>query len=164
MKRYYNDYESYFLADEFEEKFTDIKGVQYRKTIVGAAAYTAVICVDKETGYPRYLVNTKDQNYENPRYGALFSATLNPEVGILIIPDTKRISEIEKETGLDIAGKIIEYAIVFEDTLGVAHTKSVTEAEFVRIIKENYDKFNISSNYHGQSTSYGYHEVQKGEK
>ena len=37
----------------------------------------------------------------------------------------------------------------------------VGEVEFVRIIKENFDRFNNPNNYRGQNIAYGYHCVNR---
>ena len=37
----------------------------------------------------------------------------------------------------------------------------VGEAEFVRIIKENFNRFNNPNNYRAQNIAYGYHRVSR---
>ena len=94
-------------------------------------------------------------------YNGLFKASINAEVGVLIIPKTEAIAKIEKETGLLIAGKIEEYTIDTRSSEGIiVEPHTVTEIEFVRFIKEHFDKFDNSDNYFAQSTSYCYYKVE----
>ena len=165
MEKYYNSYDRCFISDDFEGKFTDIKGNICQGTIAGASVFIATVGVNMYTGEPNYSINDTNPrgNIENPMCAGMFGATIDAELGVLVIPNIKAIEDFRTRTGLDIAGKIVEYTI---DTREPEHPimltpQVVTESEFVRIIRENFEKFNNPDNYRAQSTSYAYHEIQR---
>lgn len=165
MEKYYNSYDRCFISDDFEGEFTDIKGNICQGTIAGASVLIATIGVNMYTGEPNYSTNDTNprEDIENPMYADMFGATIDAELGVLVIPNIKAIEDFRKRTGLDIAGKIVKYTI---DTRELEHPimltpQFVTESEFVRIIRKNFEKFNNSNNYHAQNTSYGYHRIKR---
>ncbi len=165
MEKYYNTFDKVFISDEFEGEFTDIKGEKYHGIIVGASIWIATILINKETGLPVYSVcdSKSDNDIPCDCSNNLFGATVNAELGVAIMPKTDEIRKIEEKTGLCVAGKILEYTIDVrgKDELSIYFPQFVTEAEFVRVIKENFEHFNNADNYHAQSCSYSYHKVCK---
>lgn len=162
MEKYYNSFDRLFITDDFKGEFTDINGNKHSGTITGASVYIATIGINRRTGKAEYNVNNTNEAYfENTLYDGLFKASINAEVGILIIPNVEAIAKIEKKTGLLIAGKIEEYTIDMRSSEGIiVEPHTVTEMEFVRFIKEHFDKFDNSDNYFAQSTSYCYYKVE----
>ena len=163
MAKYYNDFDRVFISDAFESEFIDIHGVKHCGIISGASIMLATICVNKYTGEPKYFANNTNESAENSLPDRAFYATIDAELGVLIIPNVDAIRDIENKTGLTVAGKIIEYSINVRkpECPIMIEPHFVTEAEFVRFIKEHFNEFNNVDNYHAQSTAYGYHEVDK---
>ncbi len=165
MEKYYNSYDRCFISDDFEGKFTDVKGNICQGAIAGASVLIATVGVNMYTGEPNYSINDTNpcEDIENPMYAGMFGATIDAELGVWVIPNIKAIEAFRKRTGLDVAGKIVEYTIdIREPERPILLTPQfVTESEFVRVIRENFEKFNNANNYHAQNTSYGYHRIEK---
>lgn len=151
MEKYYNSFDRVFLAhDPFKGELTDIDGNKLSGFIEDVSIMLAVMAVDKLTGQPKYSINKTEPHVyiENTIYNQFFHATIDSEVGVLIIPDADKIKEFEeKNQGLTVSCKVVEYMIYLGD---VKDTVFVPESEFNRIIKQNFNRFNNSDNYHGQ--------------
>jgi len=162
MEKYYNSFDRVFLAhDPFKGELTDIDGNKLSGLIEDVSIMLAAMAVDKLTGQPKYSINKTEPHVyiENNIYNQFFHATIDSEIGVLIIPDADKIKEFEeKNQGLTVACKVVEYMIYLGD---VKDTVFVPESEFNRIIKQNFNRFNNSDNYHGQCTSFSYHKVKK---
>ena len=161
MEKYYNSFDRVFLAhDPFKGELTDIDGNKLSGLIEDVSIMLAVMAVDKTTGQPKYIINNTEPQVriECSLYNRFFHATIDAEVGVLIIPDTLNIKEFEAQNpGQTIACKVIDYMIYLENE----ETVFVHEPEFVRIIKQHFNKFNNEDNYYGQCTTYSYHKVKK---
>lgn len=161
MEKFYNSFERLFLAQDcFEDEITDIDGYKHSGLIENVSIMLAVMAVDKNTGQPKYTINNTESQVriECSLYNRFFHATIDAEVGVLIIPDTLKIKVFEAQNpGQTIACKVIDYMIYLENR----ETVFVQEPEFVRIIKQHFNKFNNEGNYYGQCTTYSYHKVTK---
>lgn len=121
-------------------------------TVTGASVLIAVMGVDCRTGRPEYSINDTDpyeDRIENTTYTGMFDVTIDAELGALIIPNAELIAGYRNTTGRCIAGKVIGYTIDLRDKEFpvMSVPRIVGEAEFVRIIKENFDRFNNPNNY-----------------
>ena len=166
LEKFYNSYDRTFVSDEFTGEFTDFYGNLCSGTITGASVLIAVMGVDCCTGRPEYSINDTDpyeDRIENTTYTGMFSATIDAELGALIIPNAELIANYRNTTGRCIAGKVIGFTIDLKDKEFPAMSvpQIVGEVEFVRIIKENFDRFNNPNNYRAQNTAYGYHRVSR---
>lgn len=166
LEKFYNSYDRTFVSDEFAGEFTDIYGNLCSGTITGASVLIAVMGVDCRTGRPEYSINDTDpyeDRIESTTYTDMFSATIDAELGALIIPNAELIADYRHTTGRCIAGKVIGYTIDLRDKEFPAMSvpQIVGEVEFVRFIKENFDRFNNPNNYRAQNIAYGYHRVSR---
>lgn len=166
MEKFYNSYDRTFVSDEFEWEFKDIDGNLCSGTVTGASVLIAVMGVDCRTGRPEYSINDTDpyeDRIENTTYTGMFDVTIDAELGALIIPNAELIAGYRNTTGRCIAGKVIGYTIDLRDKEFpvMSVPRIVGEAEFVRIIKENFDRFNNPNNYRAQNIAYGYHRVSR---
>ncbi len=161
MEKYFNSYDAFFISEEFEGVFTDIEGNEIHGIISGASVMIAAIGVNKYTGQPEYLENKTNEICDGSIYNGCFDATIDAELGVLVIPNIEAIKHVEKITGLNIAGRITEYTIdIMNPKYPVIEPCKVKEIEFIRFIKEHFDKFNNSDNYYAQNTAYEYHRVE----
>lgn len=164
MEKYYNSFDRFFVADEFEAEFTDITGKKCSGIVFGASIFIATIGVKQDTREPIYPVNKLEGKFiENSQYANMFYATVNADTGVLLIPNIKAIMRFKSKTGLDIAGKIVDYTIDIKQATNkyIAEEQYVSESCFIQFIKEHFDKFNNSNNFSAQSTAYIYHKVEK---
>lgn len=163
MEKYYNSFDRFFVADEFEAEFTDITGKKCSGIVAGASIFIAIVGVKQDTKEPVYSINESDKSFiEDTKYANMFYATVNADTGILLIPNVNAIMNFKSKTGLDIAGKIIDYTIdIKQANTYMMMPQNVSESYFVEFIKEHFDKFNNSNNFSAQSTAYGYHIVEK---
>lgn len=164
MEKYYNSYDRLFVAHpSFIGEFVDIDGNKFSGTVEGVCIYVAFLGVDKKTKQPRYFINDTGKEYiENEKYNHFFWATIDAENGVLLIPNTEAIREFEEKENLNVACKILEYSIDVVEEGNVGCTpRFVTEVEFKRFVKENFDNFDNSNNYSAQSTAFSYYKVEK---
>lgn len=90
-----------------------------------------------------------------------FDVTIDSELGVLVIPNKKEIGDLQPELAYNIACKITGYTIEVETAPYYLESNPVSEAEFRRIVTEDFEKFNNCNNYYGQNTSYVSYEVKK---
>lgn len=150
-----------FICDPFECEFTDVQGKKHKGNVSGASIDIAAFYVKKVTHEPVYSCRDDDRDEDglSTRY---FTATVDPVYGAVVIPyyDNMRANELTIK-GLEIACKIDGYSVDYQVSEGIADVICVDEKEFTRIVTENYEKFNITDNYSGQSTAFGAREVKK---
>ena len=169
MEKYYNSFDRFFVADEFEAEFTDITGKKCSGIVGGASIFIATIGVKQDTREPVYSINKSDKSFiEDTKYANMFYATVNADTGILLIPNVDAIMNFKSKTGLDIAGKIVDYTIDIRQVTNKHNAdaqclclaeNSVSESCFIQFIKEHFDRFNNSNNFPAQSIAYNYHQV-----
>ncbi len=164
MEKYYNSFDRFFVADEFKAEFTDITGKKCSGIVFGASIFIATIGVKQDTKEPVYSINKSDKSFiEDTKYANMFYATVNADTGILLIPNVDAIMNFKSKTGLNVAGKIIDYTIDIKQATNkyIAEEQYVSESCFIQFIKEHFDKFKNSNNFSAQSTAYNYHKVEK---
>ena len=154
--KYFTADDRCFICDKFEGTFINLDGEEIKGTISGASVLIAAFYTDARTNEPIY----SDQEQDSLSY-TYFDATIDSELGVLVIPNKKEIGDLHPESAYNIACKITGYTIEVETAPYYLESNPVSEAEFRRIVTENFEKFNNSNNYYGQNTSYVFHEVKK---
>lgn len=154
--KYFTADDRCFICDKFEGTFVNLDGEEIKGTISGASVLIAALYTDARTNEPIYSVQEQDSlSY------TYFDATIDSELGVLVIPNKKEIGDLQPESAYNIACKITGYTIEVETAPYYLESNPVSEAEFRRIVTENFEKFNNCDNYYGQNTSYASHEVKK---
>lgn len=157
-KKFYCDYGQSFLSDPFIGMFKGLDGKEITAKIGGASVYITGIPINRSTGQPMYSEGEEREDH----WGEYFGATINENLGVLVyLRDNHYPLERVLPKDMILAGRITAYTIEIEESPFVFRSIEVEEKEFIRIIKENFDKFNIPDNYHGQSTSYGTHVIER---
>lgn len=154
--KYFTADDRCFICDKFEETFVNLDGEEIKGTVSGASILIAAFFTDARTNEPIY----SDQEQDSLSY-TYFDATIDSELGALVIPNKKEIGDLQPESAYNIACKITGYTIEVETAPYYLESYPVSEAEFRRIVTENFEKFNNCDNYYGQNTSYTSHEVKK---
>ncbi len=174
-EKYFNSFDRVFLALKTENgeypkvKFRDMDGKEMDGSLSGASITVAVLWVDAVTGQPVYSVNSSDNEcVESHDPGdRWFRATIDRELGVLIIPDYKEMGVLQKgkhlesQQDLRLACKIDSYSVEIWTSECMCDSFCVKESEFQRIVQENFDSFNNSDNYSAQNTAYLYNPVAK---
>ena len=154
--KYFTADDRCFICDKFEGTFVNLDGEEIKGTISGASVLIAALYTDAKTNEPIY----SNQEEDSLSY-TYFDATIDSELGVLVVPNKKEIGDLQPESAYNIACKITGYTIEVETAPCYLESNPVSEAEFRRIVTENFEKFNNSNNYYGQSTSYASYEVKK---
>lgn len=154
--KYFTADDRCFICDKFEGTFVNLDGEEIKGTISGASVLIAAFYTDAKTNEPIY----SEQEQDSLSY-TYFDATIDSELGVLVIPNKKEIGDLQPELAYNIACKITGYTIEIETAPYYLESNPVSEAEFRRIVTENFDKFNNCDNYYGQNTSYASYEVKK---
>ena len=154
--KYFTADDRCFICDKFEGSFVNLDGEEIKGTISGASVLIAAFYTDAKTNEPIY----SEQEQDSLSY-TYFDATVDSELGVLVIPNKKEIGDLQPESAYNIACKITGYTIEVETAPYYLESNPVSEAEFRRIVTENFEKFNNCDNYYGQNTSYASYEVKK---
>jgi len=154
--KYFTADDRCFICDKFEGTFVNLDGEEIKGTISGASVLIAALYTDAKTNEPIY----SNQEEDSLSY-TYFDATIDSELGVLVIPNKKEIGDLHPESAYNIACKITGYTIEVETAPYYLESYTVSENEFRRIVTENFDKFNNCNNYYGQNTSYASYEVKK---
>ena len=154
--KYFSADDRCFICDKFEGTFVNLDGEKIKGTISGASVLIAAFYTDARTNEPIY----SNQKEDSLSY-TYFDATIDSELGVLVIPNKKEIGDLHPESAYNIACKITGYTIEVETAPYYLESNPVSEAEFRRIVTDNFEKFNNCDNYYGQNTSYASYEVKK---
>lgn len=161
MKLYIFSEDRTFVCKPFESAFTSADGKKYEGKITAASVMISAFYTKKKTHEPIYSYSDDDKS-EDSLARRYFTATVDPVFGAVIIPQNNmELIEDLNDNNLDIACKISGYSIDYEVSYGFSDVINVTEDEFVRVVTENYDRFNSPTNYSGQCTTYSAKEVKK---
>ncbi len=159
LTKYFCSYDRTFISDRFQTTFTNKAGEKIDGDIAGASIYIAVIPVKKGTGESIYNTSENNKELEEKGYGPeYFGATIHPTLGAIVIPNAEHMMNT-LPNNIELAGKIVGYTIDIYSSPYMISPINVEEKEFVRVISENYEKFNIPDSYHAQTTSYDCHIV-----
>ena len=154
--KYFTADDRCFICDKFEGTFVNLDGEEIKGTVSGASVLIAALYTDAKTNEPIY----SNQEEDSLSY-TYFDATIDSELGVLVIPNKKEIGDLQPESAYNIACKITGYTIEVETAPYYLESNPVSEAEFRRIVTDNFEKFNNCNNYYGQNTSYASYEVKK---
>jgi hypothetical protein len=153
--KYFCSYDRTFISDTFKGTFTDITGKTISGDISGASVLIAVIPLKQSTGEPIYY----DKETEGSYNINFFDASINPNLGAVIIPNTAAFCTLPDD--ILISGRIVEYTIDIWEKPYLTASCAVTEDTFKQFIHDNYKYFNNSNNYYAQTTSYKCFPVDK---
>ena len=144
---------TFICKPSIDGTFITTNGEQKSGKISLASIFVAAFYVKKTTREPVYshIEDTGMFNEEDGISSRFFDATVDPVFGAVIIPRTDTLRDISDD--LEVAVRINGYSLSIGDD-GYAESYDVPEAEFSRIVTENYDKFNNIDNISGQCDSY----------